>query len=79
MDIYEEMKKHLSNEYDDVAKYVDLSKADANDGEAQILRDIAHEEYMHARHLKSILKGAGIDISELHEAHEKAEAAIHSI
>lgn len=79
MDVYEEIKKHLSNEYEDVMKYVELSKADTNEGEAQILRDIAREEYTHAKHLKTMLKNAGIDISELHDRHEKAEAAIRDI
>lgn len=49
----------IKDEYNDVIKYVNLSKAaEANDldGPAQILKDIAHEEFTHAQHLENILR-----------------------
>ena len=82
MDIYEEIKKHLKNEYDDVIKYVELSKADTNDGEKQILKDIAHEEFTHATHLEEILKEAGKDVFSdpaFSDSHEKAEKALNDV
>lgn len=82
MDIYEELQKHLLNEYDDVFKYVELSKADGNSGEAQILRDIAREEFVHAEHLKKILEDANknpLSNVEISNRFKKAETALSEV
>ena len=76
IDFYEELKDHLEDEYKDVISYIQLSKNANNPGEAQILKDIAREEYIHAGHLERLLKRAG---KELPEGKERVKAAIDEI
>ena len=45
-------------EYQDVVTYINLSKS-AKGGDAHILRDVAREEFIHAKHLKDMLQSAG--------------------
>lgn len=62
-ELYEALADHIKDEYGDVIKYVKLSKAAASnslDGAAQILKDIAHEEFTHAQHVENILKDMGV-------------------
>lgn len=58
----EELRNQLINsameEIDDVRKYMDLSKM-ASGATMGILKDIAHDEYTHAMHLKQILESNG--------------------
>lgn len=58
-ELYEAFAARVKDEYGDVIHYVELSKAAAAndlDGPAQILKDIAHEEFLHAEHLENVLK-----------------------
>ena len=58
-ELYATLAAHVKNEYNDVIKYADLSKTATShnfEGPAQILKDIAHEEYLHAEHLEYILR-----------------------
>lgn len=53
------LSEHFKNELKDVIIYTKLSKAAASiglNGPAQILKDIAREEHLHAQHLENILK-----------------------
>lgn len=73
MDFYQALNDQLMGEYQDVVTYINLSK-NAKGGDAHILRDIAREEYVHAKHLKSMLQEAGRlqDFSELESQAAKA-------
>lgn len=74
MDFYEELNNHLKDEYEDVISYAELSKR-ATGGDAHILRDMAREEFVHAKHLKNILQSAG-RLQECSELEKQAEAAL---
>lgn len=53
------LSEHVKDELNDVMTYTNLSKAAAAnklEGPAQILKDIAHEEFLHAEHLENILR-----------------------
>lgn len=58
MDFYQILNDQLRDEYNDVITYTMLSK-EAKDPTAQVLRDIAREEYVHSKHLKDILLKSG--------------------
>lgn len=66
---YKHLNTMLMNEYNDVITYVTLSK-NADDSKSQIFRDIAKEEYTHAKHIKQILIEAG----KLEDGFDKLEA-----
>lgn len=54
-----ELSEHLKDEFNDVINYINLSNSAASlglEGPAQILKDIAHEEYLHAEHIENILQ-----------------------
>lgn len=58
-ELYNMLAANIKDEYNDVIRYVNLSKAATSnnlEGPAQILKDIAHEEYTHAEHLENILR-----------------------
>lgn len=58
-ELYNTLAAHIKDEYGDVLKYVNMSKAAASnnlEGAAQILKDIAHEEFLHAEHVENILR-----------------------
>lgn len=65
---YSYLNTLLMNEYADVITYVNLSK-ECEGVESQILRDIAREEFTHAKHLKMLLSNN----KELMKGYEKAE------
>lgn len=79
-DVINTLSNSLIDEYNDVLKYMKLAKeAGDSDGVAQILSDIAREEYTHASHIKEILEDYGktnIDNSEVKELKEKAQKAL---
>jgi rubrerythrin len=56
IDFYKELQEHLEDECEDVVDYTELANKANDSGEAQILKDIAYEEYIHAGHLKDILQ-----------------------
>ena len=64
------IKDRAAEEFIDSADYMRLATESHNDGYAQILRDIAKEEYTHATHLESILKDFGIVTTEDEENKE---------
>lgn len=72
----------LPDEYNDVLKYMRLAKeAGDNEAVAQVLSDIAYEEYIHAKHIKEILKGCkgvNVDTPELKELKDKAKKVLMS-
>jgi rubrerythrin len=53
--LYEQVLDSVYEEYNDVSKYVAMVRLADDPGVAQILRDIAKEEYTHGRHLEEIL------------------------
>jgi len=62
-ELYRMLADNVRDEYNDVIRYVNLSKAAATnelEGPAQILKDIAHEEFIHAQHVENILKDMGV-------------------
>ena len=74
---YTKLNESLSDELKDVVKYVEFFKKSDN----AIFRDIAREEYVHAKHIKDILKKAGkLELSpELEELEKKAKAALEAV
>lgn len=69
----------LTKEYNDAIMYMELSKKANNfNGTAQILRDIAFEEYTHACHLENILRDEN-KLNENSELKEKAHNAVIGI
>lgn len=65
------IEERINDEYNDVLTYMELSKSAENDGDKQILRDIAREEYIHAKHLEKIA-----DVSGNEELVSSAESAL---
>lgn len=62
-ELYRMLADNVKDEYNDVIRYVNLSKAAATnqlEGPAQILKDIAFEEFTHAQHVENILKDMGV-------------------
>lgn len=80
-EVYDKLNKELIEEYSGVCNYISLSKAISHDGYAQILRDIAMEEWTHANHVRSILEDSGklTDADKAHEWCMKAEDSIKSL
>lgn len=61
-ELINELIEHVKNELNDVVTYSKLSKVAAThglEGPAQILKDIAYEEHLHAEHLENILRELG--------------------
>lgn len=77
MEYYEKLNTMLQNEYSDVITYVELSKNETG-AESQIFRDIAREEFTHAKHLKHILQEAG-KLEDFKELEGKARTALESV
>ena len=71
---YARLNAALKAEYEDVVMYVDFYKKSDN----AIFRDIAREEYTHAKHLKDILQSAGM-LEAAPELEEKAKAALGQV
>lgn len=63
-ELYKELSDSLKDEHEDAAKYERLSKEAGDDRYAQMLRDIAHEEHTHARHIREILSDMGMPDTE---------------
>lgn len=81
MGYLEEIKHELPSEFDGVSEYMKLAheaKMHGNDGHAQILKDMAKEEYTHAKHLKCMLDEANIDYPGCEEKMQKAETELHN-
>lgn len=66
-ELFKQLPETLKEELHDVFKYIDMSKAVDNDGYSQIFRDIAHEEYFHAKHIKDIILDHGDSIPNIDE------------
>ena len=56
IDFCNKIKQHLEDENKDVISYMELAEEASDSGYAQILKDIAYEESIHAKHLKDILE-----------------------
>lgn len=57
-DLMTHITKSFSEELDGVVHYISMSKmaeADGEHGKAAILRDMAEEEFCHAKHLKEMI------------------------
>ena len=70
------MLKNIEEEYEDACKYAKLSKEEmskGNEGNAQIYRDMAREEYTHGEHLKNMMHAEGMELPEKQK--EKREYA----
>jgi rubrerythrin len=71
---YAKLNESLKDEYNDVIKYVGFFKKTDN----AIFRDIAREEYVHAKHLKDILTESG-KLDTASDLEEKAKAALDDV
>lgn len=71
---YARLNAALKAEYEDVVMYVDFYKKSDN----AIFRDIAREEFIHAKHLRDILQSAGM-LEAAPELEEKAKSAIEKV
>ena len=71
---YAKLNAALKAEYEDVILYIGFYKESDN----AIFRDIAREEYTHAKHLKDILQSAGM-LDAAPELEAKAKAAIEQV
>ena len=70
----DQLTQNLEEELKDTIKYSEFAKY--TDGpERQMLRDIAKEEFGHAKHLCEIMRRHGIG-HNLHELWERARAAL---
>ena len=63
MQLSQLLKEAHSEELSDAEKYHKMAES-APEKYAPILRDIAHEEELHAKHIKSILDDIGCDCEE---------------
>ena len=71
MHLSQQLKKAHAEELSDAEKYYKMAES-APEKYASILRDIAHEEELHAKHIKSILDDMGCDCDE-HETESESE------
>ena len=71
---YTKLNESLKDEYNDVIKYVDFFKKSNN----AIFRDIAREEFTHAKHLKNILLEAG-KLDAASDLEDEAKAALDDV
>lgn len=63
-EILKQLTSTVKEELCDVTKYIEISKVVNNDGYSQIFRDIAHEEYSHAKHIRDIMIDMGMDLKD---------------
>ena len=75
---YKYLNTLLMNEFADVVTYATLAK-DSEGVESQILRDIAREEFVHAKHLKNILKESGELMEGYQTVEDNATKALESV
>lgn len=81
-ELYNALAADVKDEYNDVIKYVDLSKTAAAynfEGHAQILKDIAHEEFLHAEHLEYILRKMNVLKEDNFDLKKNARKALDSV
>lgn len=81
-ELIHELSERVKDEFNDVVSYSKLSKIAATlglDGPSQILRDIAHEEHLHAEHLENILKNLGELKEDNFGLKQNAHDAIESV
>lgn len=79
MDWNKELADHLHEELADSMKYAEMAKM-ATDGDRQMLRDMAWEEYNHARHVKHMLCEHNImPACDTHAIFEKARQELVTI
>lgn len=81
-ELYDMLAENVKDEYNDVIRYVNLSKAAASngfDGHAQILKDIAREEFLHAEHLENILREMNVLKEDNLSLKKNAREALDSI
>ena len=75
---YEELKKDLHEELEDVIKYTELAKH-AEGYERQVLRDMAREEYTHAKHICEIMKAHNLDTQTNGLMERATSAVLHGV
>jgi rubrerythrin len=69
-DYLNKIKDKIADELEDSMSYSHLAKEakeSGSDGCAQILKDMAEEEFEHAKHIEYILDHAGIQHPDMHE------------
>lgn len=77
-----ELSERVKDEFNDVVTYSKLSKVAAThglEGPAQILKDIAHEEHLHAQHLEDILRELGALKEDNFGLKQNAREAVESV
>lgn len=81
-ELYTMLAENIKDEYNDVIRYVNFSKtAKENDleGPAQILKDIAHEEYIHAEHIENILREMNASKEDNFDLKKNAREALNGL
>ena len=81
-ELYNALAADVKDEYNDVIKYVNLSKTAAAynlEGPAQILKDIAHEEFLHAEHLEYILRKMNVLKEDNFDLKKNARKALDGV
>lgn len=81
-ELIHELSERVKNEFSDVVTYSKLSKvarAYGLNGPAQILKDIAHEEHLHAEHLENILSQLGVLKEDDFGLKQNARDAVESV
>lgn len=77
-----ELSKRVKDEFNDVVGYSKLSKIAATlglKGPAQILKDIAYEEHLHAQHLEDVLRELGVSKEDNFGLKQNAREAVESV
>lgn len=81
-ELINELSKRVKDEFNDVVTYSKFSKVARTyglDGPAQILKDIAHEEHLHAEHLENILRELGALKEDNFSLKQNAREAVESV
>lgn len=81
-ELIHELSERVKDEFNDVVTYSKLSKVAGTyglKGPAQILKDIAHEEHLHAQHLESILRELGALKEDNFGLKQNAREAVESV
>lgn len=81
MGYLDEIKRELPEELEGVSEYMKLAheaKMHGDHGNAQVLKDMAKEEYTHAKHLKCMLDESHVDYPNCMEKMNKAEIELHN-
>ena len=81
-ELIHELSERVKDEFNDVVSYSKLSKVASThglEGPAQILKDIAHEEHLHAKHLENILSQLGVSKEDDFGLKQNAHEAIESV